>query len=429
MGKRVNLSQTTVIQTMLTPLSDSFSIQPSDTLEQWYYVNTGAYSPDRQTTPLILTPTIYAVDEETGLDYRPTFTSVNWYVFDPSNSTDYSSDQYWPGLHWVRVTAVEASTGGVLNDYYCPPNSGGNLVVQKNVPPTIGSSADSGQNICCVAVYADPRDVGVLVQCRDNVLLVTNQDATSDELIVNILAPTTTLFNVITSGFTEHGTTGERQRSIYTFQAQVLNNRNQDVTSQYYLEWYGRVDNGQEVLINTLPCYSKTTQQPTKGQGTDTVKLDAIFVEDLDIIVRLRKTSTSAILPFVGRCSLVWEFPDIDPNTVCETGRAVDITNRDMIFSCIVNIKGNRAQVISDAKKAENFLFHYVGRKPTGNGYVNIDLGWGLTAIIESRYLRQTTSYSTPVHTEVYTLGAYKEVTDGGSVVTDDGEVVLDRMY
>ena len=76
MGRKLNTSQTTVIQTMMTPLSDSFSIQANDTLEQWYYVNTSTYSPDRQDTPLQLTPTIVAVDTETGMTYSPTFANV-----------------------------------------------------------------------------------------------------------------------------------------------------------------------------------------------------------------------------------------------------------------------------------------------------------------------------------------------------------------
>lgn len=138
MGRRLNTSRPTVIQTMLTPLSDSFAIQPSDTLEQWYYVNTGAYSPDRQSTPLQLKPTIVAVDTSTETIYHPSFAGVVWYYFDPSNNTDYSAtDDFWPGLHWVRITAVEAETGGVLNDYYCPTtgNPDFKLYVQKNVTP------------------------------------------------------------------------------------------------------------------------------------------------------------------------------------------------------------------------------------------------------------------------------------------------------
>lgn len=424
MGRRLNTSRPTVIQTMLTPLSDSFAIQPSDILEQWYYVNTGAYSPDRQSTPLQLKPTIVAVDTSTETIYHPSFASVVWYYFDPSNNTDYSAtDDFWPGLHWVRITAVEAETGGVLNDYYCPTtgNPDFKLYVQKNVtPPTVGDG-NAGQNLCCVATYIDPRDSGVTVEVKETVLLATNKDATSGSLKINLLAPTKTIFNVLSGG-----------SSVYNFVAQVLNDNNDDVTEDYYIEWYGKVDNERtEHLINTLYCYTQATQVTDKGQGKDTITIDAMYVEHLDIVCRLRKTSSSALLPSVAHCSLVWEFPQIDPHTVCKNGRVVNASNREMTFTNIINYRGG---VISDAQRIANFLFNYKRRISTSSSYT--DMGWGDEITVQSNSLRQTTSYSTPVHAEVYMLGAYSASQDDDTfdgtgtyaVVTDDGDVVFDRL-
>lgn len=416
MGRRLNTSQPTVIQTMLTPLSDSFAIQPSDTLEQWYYVNTGDYSPDRQSTPLQLTPTIVSVDSATETVYHPTFSNVVWYRFDPSNNTDYSSqDQYWPGLHWVRITAVEAETGGVLNDFYCPTTGNPNysLYVQKNVAPPAVGDTNAGVNLCCVATYIDPRDAGVTIEVRDTVLLATNKDATASTLKINLLAPTKTIFNVLNGG-----------SSLYDFTAQILNDNNEDVTANYYIEWYGKV-NGErtEHLINTLYCYSQATQDTGKGQGTNSIKIDAMYVEHLDIVCRIRKTSTSAILPAVAYCTLIWEFPKIEPATVCRNGRVVNASNREMTFTNIVNYRGG---VISDAVRRANFLFNYKRRISTSSSYT--DMGWGDEVTVRSDTLRQTTSYSTPVHAEVYMLGAYDAVMDDDAVVTDDSEVVFDRL-
>ena len=136
MGKRLNISQPAVIFTDLQPLSDIFDITPSDSLEQWYYVNSGEYSPNRNDTPLILTPTIKAVDESSGSMYTPSFLNVAWYLLTPGNSTDYSgSDALWPGKGFVRITAV---ADGDNVDYYCPTSgTPGRLVVKKNVPPDI----------------------------------------------------------------------------------------------------------------------------------------------------------------------------------------------------------------------------------------------------------------------------------------------------
>jgi hypothetical protein len=91
MGRRLNISQPTVISTTLVPLSDYFDIVASDAIEQWYYVNTGEYKPDRTETPLILTPIIKAVDEDTGIAYTPTLAPVKWYYHDPTYTHDDSS--------------------------------------------------------------------------------------------------------------------------------------------------------------------------------------------------------------------------------------------------------------------------------------------------------------------------------------------------
>jgi len=415
MGRRLNTSRPTVIQTMLPALSDMFTVQPNDTLEQWYYVNTGEYSPDRTQFPLQLTPTIVSVDTEAEVEYHPTFANVVWYYFDPTNNTDYSSDEFWPGLHWVRITAVSPSIDGELNDYFCPTDSNPNfkLYVQKNIaPPSVGSS-DAGQNICCVATYVDPRDSGVTNLVRETVLLTSSKHAINTSLKINLLAPTKTIYNVLTSA-----------SSLFSFQAQILNSKNEDVTSSYYIEWYGKENNATtESLINSLHCYRKATQQASKGQGTDTITLDAMYTENITIVCKVKETSTSPILPAVAYCSLVWEFPRIDPHTICNNGSVVNAAQRNMTFTNIVNYKGG---VLTDAQKAEHLLFNYKRRVSTASSYT--DMGWGQSLTVPSNDLKQTSSYSTPVHAEVYMLGAYDVVTDDGSPVTDDNELVFDRL-
>ena len=416
MGRRLNTSQPTVIQTMLTPLSDSFSIKNNDVLEQWFYVNTGEYSPDRTITPLQLEPTIVCVDTDTNTRYTPSFLSVVWYYFNPSNTTDYSSTYpTWPGLGWVPITAVEAQTGGVLNDYYCPTTGNPNfkLYVQKNVAPPTGGDATAGQAICCRAKYIDPRDSGVTIDAAENVTLATNKDATTKTLTLNLLAPTKTIFNV----FTDTNTT-------FSFSAQVLDNSNTDVTSSYYIEWYGKINGGvTETLINLLDCYINATQQLGKGQGTDTISINAMFAEQVDIVCRLRKTSSSALLPAVAYCSLVWEYPEIKAITTCKNGRKVNSENRDMTFYNIVNHKKN---VLTDEQKAANLLFNFKKRISTSSSMT--DLGWGQEITVPSNTLAQSTSYSTPVHAEVYMMGAYERVTDDNADVTDDDELIYDRQ-
>lgn len=413
MTKRLKISQPTVIVTDLSPLTDMFDIIPSDSLEQWYYANSGEYSPNRIDTPLMLTPSIKAVDESSGQIYNPGFQTVAWYLFTPGNTTDYSaSDALWPGKGFVRITAV---ADGNNVDYYCPSSNNPScaLVVKKNVPPPSGTTA--GIMLCCVATYIDPRDSGVTYMVRKVVLLATSQDASVSELKISLQCPPSRKFNVFTS-----------DSSVFEFKAVLQGPNNQVVTASHYIEWYGILgDSTTEVLLSTLPCYTQCTQATGKGQGTDTVRIDAMYIEKLSVVCRVRKTtsSSSALLKEKAYASVIWDYPKVDAMTVCKNGSSVDANNRDLTFETVVNIKG---ATLTEEQKSANLLINYLRRMSTSSSYTN--MGWGQTVTALSNNLKQTTSYSTPVHSEVYMLGAYEEVTDGGEVVTDNGETVFARF-
>jgi hypothetical protein len=76
--------------------------------------------------------------------------------------------------------------------------------------------------------------------------------------------------------------------------------------------------------------------------------------------------------------------------------------------------------------KQANILFNYKYRISSSSTYQ--DMGWGQEITVDSDTLKQTSTYSSPVHSEVYMLGAYDYVTDDGEVVTDDNEEVYDRL-
>lgn len=412
MGKKLKISQPTVIVTDLQPLTDMFDIVPSDSLEQWYYANSGEYSPNRIDTPLLLTPSIKAVDESSGQIYNPGFQNVAWYVLTPGNTADYSaSDTLWPGKGFVRITAV---ADGSNVDYYCPSSNNPNfaLVVKKNVPPPSGSSG--GVTLCCVATYIDPRDSGVTYMVRKVVSLATSQDASVSDLKICLQCPPSRKFNVFTSD------------SVFEFKAVLQGPNNQNVTASHYIEWYAIPgDSTTEVLLSTLPCYTQCTQATGKGQGTDTVRIDAMYIEKLSVVCRVRKTtsSSSALQKEKAYASVIWDYPKVDAMTVCKNGGSVDNNNRDLMFETVVNIKG---ATLTEEQKSANLLINYLRRVSTSSSYKN--MGWGQTVTDKSNNLKQTTSYSTPVHSEVYMLGAYEEVTDGGEVVTDNGETVFARF-
>lgn len=420
MGRRLNNSQAVVIQTELTPLSDMFSISASDTLEQWYYVNGGGYSPNRNTTPLILTPNITATDTDNNVTYHPNFSSLNWYYFDDANHTDYSaSDDLWPGFGWVKISDTDPTH---TNTYILGDND--TLIVKKNVPvPSVQDGG--GQEVCCVAQYTDPRDGGVVYTVIDTVTLVSNLDATTDFIEVDIQAPALQTFNpIVRYNLTPSGDGVVRNDTQYTFLVKVISKiDNSDVTANYDITWYAlNRDFGPETNISTLPCYTMAKQQTGKGQGTDTITIDAMYIEEVTLIARIAKNGTT--LPPKDQVSLSWEFPKVDSMVECKNGDTVNSVSRKMTFGVIANTKDG---VISEESKQEHFVISWKKQKSTDNYEDAVDLGYGQTKTVNSDLLKQTQTYATIVMAEIYMLGAYEQVTEDGSVVTENDEPVFDR--
>ena len=139
-----------VLDTQMAALTESFTIEASDTLEQWWDASKSVvsggnpYMPDRSVTPLVLTPRISVYDIDTQTTYTPSFYSVNWYRnnSDVAGRTDYTIQQ------------------------------NGNLVVRENV------SAGDAVTIRCEVEYIDPRDVSTTHHTTKVITLATNKDAT-----------------------------------------------------------------------------------------------------------------------------------------------------------------------------------------------------------------------------------------------------------
>lgn len=180
-----------------------------------------------------------------------------------------------------------------------------------------------------------------------------------------------------------------------------------DPIPQGQFEWYG-VSNGVEVKIDTLPAY-------VSGQGTDTLRVDALYDENMTVICRYRKFPwDTELIPQKEYRTVAWRVPNIDTIVVCKNGGSVNSASTgNYIFETIVNVKG---EMISDEVKAANLRFCWKMRK--SNTTTETDLGWGLTKSIAVSDLKSTVVNGNPVSTivycEVYLLGAYEPVTTNG---------------
>ena len=182
-------------------------------------------------------------------------------------------------------------------------------------------------------------------------------------------------------------------------------------------EWYG-VKNGAEVKIDTLPCY-------VSGQNTDTLTIDAMYGEQIPIILRIKEYSWSeAPYPPKVYRSVVWRVPTIDSIVVSENGEAVRSNSGSFTFDTVVNVLG---EALSDEKKAQHLRFNWKSRKANATPQFGMtDRGWGQKVTIKASDLKNYKS-SSIVTNDVYVLGAYEEVLLSNESVTLNGEKVYAR--
>lgn len=386
MGRKLNVPQPAVINTELAPFDESFYIEPDGQLEQWYYDNTNTYAPHRPRTPLTLTPKLSVFDNDTKQSFIPSFYTVSWYANEYKNN----------GYVESEITNVD---DGENVDYVIVGNT---LKVKKNVPYT------RAVQIRCRATYIDPRDAGVTYVVEDMVTLSTNRDASVIYPSLDVACPSSRAYNPLVD-----------ESSTFTFVA-IANKGGVDVTSDVYFVWYA-INGTTEVLADTMPWY-------VSGQNTGTLTVDALYGEEIQVVLRAKENAQAATLyPDKAYRSIVWQIPDIDTNVVSANGGAVRTDTYKMKFSTVVNVRHN---VLADAKKHAHLRFNWKYRK--SNSSTEYDAGWGeeveiLASQLRNVYGSSATLASTIVYPYVYIVGAYDVITYEGETVTHDGETVYGR--
>ena len=276
MGRRLRTSTTTVIDTELCPLDDSFIIEASGSTEQWYFDNTSQWSPNRRLTPLILTPKLSLYDQDQHQSWTRTanspdsandgFSTVQWYAMEwnasavnvvsyattESSVTDPRTIRDWmssfpsaPGREskiWMRLTVsvnstVVSTSYSVVTAPYSGPSTGAYVeteITNTTDSPTadyvkVGHTLKVKKNVSytyavtirCVAQYIDPRDNAFTYPVEETVLLTTNRDAEVVFPEVKIISPSAQSFNPLLDYKVENGNTV--QDSFRTFEAVVAN--------------------------------------------------------------------------------------------------------------------------------------------------------------------------------------------------------------
>lgn len=414
MGKKLSISQPTVINLELSPLSDTFWLDTNgEKLEQWYYENTGIYSPDRETTPLTITPKISVVDTLTSTKYTSvSISNASWYVLE-------YTENGWEEKE-VEVSAPPSQLNVFMRRYpYVKCLN--QLHVTKNNP-----SADKPITIRCVVTYIDPRDSGKMYNVESSVVLSTSVDAKVVYPQIQILSPKTTTFNPL-----------ESDSSIYTFSA-IANwdgvpyeEGEVEGSERGEFEWYGVNDSGEELKVESFPYY-------VSGQGTDTLEVDAMYSENLQVVLRIKRhADDTKPLPPKANAIIAWSIPPIQGTIVSENGNALRGTSEKFSFYTIVS---TNTGVVSEEKIKDNLRFQWKKRpatakktgatvSPSTETFVN--LGWGERIEIKADDMMSfggtRKSSSAMITNDIYLLGAYANLQYNGEDITLNDEKIYER--
>ena len=250
------VSQATVIQTQVTPPETSFFIERTGLTEQVYYENLDKFVPTRKLTPLTLRPVVTTYEPDNHTARTATLNSVVW---------------------------TEVGAGTIVSDGVNYTISGSSLIVRKDVSPS------KPITINCEVEYLDPSDAGIAYKVEETVTLNTIFDSTIVHPRLNVLNEPKSLYDPFID-----------QTSLFTFTAQAFL-RGVDVKDIVSFQWYGKQGrNGTPALIDATDTDGfgkflsyKPSNQPTgKGQGSDTIVLDAMYCDDFYLILRARYKHT-----------------------------------------------------------------------------------------------------------------------------------------
>lgn len=370
-----------VLNTQMAALTESFGVEASDSLEQWWYANNGVYMPNRATTPLVLTPTISVYDPDTKTTYTPSFYLIEWYVLDGTES---------------KITNTIDSTEA---NYVILQN--GSLRVKKNVP---GGQAIT---IRCEADYIDPRDVSTTHHVTDIVTLATNRDATTVFDNVNILSEKNLSYDPINDS-----------SSIFTLQAQIMR-AGEDITrSASNLQFVWEVK-----ILDEIWTLTENELFYVSGLNSDTLTIDALYMQSgMEIVLRIKDSTTNVYLPSRSIVAFNWDAPKISATAYSPQGSSVRYGDDWKAFGVVVNTK---KEALSEPQKNANFIMKW--KKRDGASSTETNMGWGGNIGATSEELISQ-SGSTLIWPEVYFIGHARLVKYNGNVVKYGNAVVTMRM-
>ena len=436
----INTARPVVMTTNREPLDLQLSIKQrnGDPLTQTQDYTAAAWSPNRNTTPLVLDVEITAYDPEKGSNISVGKQYINWYV---------GKEQAWDSTTETGLVNTSDSTQNYYLEYV-NGNKTGSLVVRKNV-----DYSSPILLICVVNFTESSRSEQYRIE---QTVTLTSENSPSEYYTVKIETPSVVEFRPFSDA--------SSSRALKA----VAYKGNQKVgfpyTNGIKFFWY-YMASGVWTLIPTNGTYAPYVS----GQNTDTLTLDAEFIdhEMIKVMMAVDGTFTAVGSPSGNpktngyfersgtspnyvytptsdtsvasgktyyalsqtanapdteafyRIEVARVIPRIESLPYCTGGSAVEVSDTVRDFKAVLTIDG---QDMTDAQRNEYIRLNWKS-KPTNSNTVT-DRGWGFECQIQASALMNTGAVNTEVYTDIGLLSPMELLTDdspgGSGYVTDD---------
>lgn len=384
----LNTLEPLVLTTQRTPLIVALSIdQNGQPLQQLVDITSSEnkYFPSRDTTPLVLTPVLTAVDPETKESLTPNI-NVYWFV-----SVNGGEETLITNTDPTQADTLDQSpTDGFTLD-------GNELIVTRNVPST------TPVQVRCEGMFTDvSRNETYTV---GNQFLLCSENSPEQHYTVDILTPATVKYDPLRDDSSTRVFTAEVRRGDAL------------ITSGIRFFWYF-----DEVLVD--PAADDCPLCYVSGQGSAVLTLDADYVDKVAVSVRIADSTTATLpnQPCLAVRTLMWDWPRIDGSVYSANGNAVRQDMEMMTFEAM--LKARSVDLPTDKKKY--FRIGWRRKATTSSTVTTCGNGW--VRELPASDLRQSGNVNSVVYAVADTLGAYHAVASGSNVIVDgNGKIVVER--
>jgi len=372
-----------VMTTRRSPLTGALFVSGGGaSLSQVYNALTNKYEPeDRQETPLVLTPVLTLTDPETKAVVplsQMSAIDVKWYL----------------GNSDTPVISRVASA-----DYYLTRKDGmviDSLAVRHNVGPTDNYSVTIR---CEVEATDNSRNEKYRFQA---LTMLTSENKAQNIISVQLKNPSLVGYDPIRD-----------DSSLRQFKAVAY--KGAEVMAPESVKFFWYLDG--ELLSDSV------TLGYVSGQYTDTLTLDAEYIDNALVEVRLSIDTTLSVPnhPARAQSTLMWKWPALKALPYSMSGEAIRSAGEMKRFGCIVQANGKDVP----QEKVERYFRMNWFTQPSDT-MVRKEQGWGPEIIVPGSDLFSRTGASVNVTVDLYTVGHLVTVMcDGKMVVDSNGKAVV----